>query len=136
MVGAVEQVVFVFAHLGQAIGKSGIDMDVAGRARAATAAQCQQFELPFSLCGELAADPEGAILLVAMGYRSLSMNPSSINQVKWALRRLEVRYMEDLLAECLRQPSAILVQRLVRNFIVENGLSQLLYTCHGISDPI
>ncbi|MDP5212501.1 phosphoenolpyruvate--protein phosphotransferase [Pseudoalteromonas tunicata] len=100
------------------------------------AEQCQQFELPFSLCGELAADPEGAILLVAMGYRSLSMNPSSINQVKWALRRLEVRYMEDLLAECLRQPSAILVQRLVRNFIVEHGLSQLLYTCHGMSESI
>ena len=42
MVGAVKQVVFVFAHLGQAIGKGRIDMDVAGRARAATAAQCQQ----------------------------------------------------------------------------------------------
>ena len=100
------------------------------------AEQCQQFELPFSLCGELAADPEGAILLVAMGYRSLSMNPGSINQVKWALRRLEVRFMEDLLAECLMQPSAILVQRLVRNFIVEHGLSQLLYTCHGLNEPI
>ena len=64
------------------------------------------------------------------------MNPGSINRVKWALRRLEVRFMEDLLAECLMQPSAILVQRLVRNFIVEHGLSQLLYTCHSLNEPI
>lgn len=91
------------------------------------AQNCMQYELPFSLCGELAADPEGAILLVAMGYRSLSMNPSSINKVKWVLRRLKITDMEDLLKSCLGQSSAIEVHRIIRNFIILNGLSQLLY---------
>lgn len=86
-----------------------------------------EYELPFSLCGELAADPEGAILLVAMGYRSLSMNPSAINKVKWVLRRLKITDMEALLKSCLAQSSAIEVHRIIRSFIISHGLSQLLY---------
>ncbi|TMP76933.1 hypothetical protein CWB73_21050, partial [Pseudoalteromonas phenolica] len=70
------------------------------------AQQCELHELPFSLCGELGGEPEGAILLIAMGYRRLSMNISSLNKVKWVLRRLRVTDMEALLENCLAQPSS------------------------------
>ena len=43
MIGAVEQVVFVLTHFGQLVGKGRIDMHMAGRARAATTAQSEQF---------------------------------------------------------------------------------------------
>jgi phosphotransferase system enzyme I (PtsP) len=92
------------------------------------ASECEHYELPFSLCGELGGDPEGAILLIAMGYRRLSMNLSSLNKVKWVLRRLNVSDMEQLLSECLAQPNAKQVLRLTRNFMIEHQLGNLFYT--------
>lgn len=89
---------------------------------------CQQLELPFSLCGELGGEPEGAILLVAMGFRRLSMNISSLNKIKWTLRRLAVKDMETLLNQCLMASSAKQVHRLLREFLIAHGLSELLYT--------
>ena len=92
------------------------------------AIQCLDYELPFSLCGELAADPEGALLLIAMGYRNLSMSPSAINKVKYVLRRLHVSDMEALLKTCLAAKNAKQVHRLLREFIIHHKLSQILYT--------
>ena len=43
---------------------------------------------PVSICGELASDPEGAVLLLAMGYDVLSMNATSLPKVKKALRNV------------------------------------------------
>ncbi|MGB0859967.1 MAG: phosphoenolpyruvate--protein phosphotransferase [Pseudoalteromonas spongiae] len=92
------------------------------------AIQCIDYQLPFSLCGELAADPEGALLLVAMGYRDLSMSPSAINKVKYVLRRLNASDMEQLLVTCLAAKNAKQVHRLLREFIIHHKLSQILYT--------
>ena len=43
-----------------------------------------------SLCGELGADIEFAILLVGMGLRSMSINPHSIPEVKKIIRSIEL----------------------------------------------
>jgi len=91
------------------------------------ASQCQNLELPFSLCGELGGEPEGAILLIAMGYRRLSMNISTMSKVKWVLRRLKVADMEALLSECLKQSTTKQVHRLLKSFMIENEFSELLY---------
>ena len=91
------------------------------------AKQCQSLELPFSLCGELGGEPEGAILLIAMGYRRLSMNISTMSKVKWVLRRLKVADMEALLNECLKQATTKQVHRLLKSFMIENQFSELLY---------
>jgi phosphotransferase system enzyme I (PtsP) len=48
---------------------------------------CNQHGIPVSLCGELAGDPVGALLLVGLGYRSLSMNTSNVARVKYLLRQ-------------------------------------------------
>ncbi|MCF7498500.1 MULTISPECIES: phosphoenolpyruvate--protein phosphotransferase [unclassified Pseudoalteromonas] len=92
------------------------------------AQECQNHELPFSLCGELGGDPEGALLLIAMGYRRLSMNYASISKIKFVLRRLKVSDMEHLLQQCLIQPTAKHVLRLTRNFMIEHQLGELFYT--------
>jgi phosphotransferase system enzyme I (PtsI) len=42
-------------------------------------------KVPLSVCGELAATREGALLLAGLGYRELSMAPSSIRFVREAL---------------------------------------------------
>ena len=51
-----------------------------GIARAAEAAR-----RPLSVCGEMAAQPLQAVLLVGLGFRELSMAPSAIPRVKEAL---------------------------------------------------
>ena len=43
---------------------------------------------PVSVCGAMAGDPLAALLLVGLGYRSLSMEPSAIPEVKEALSRV------------------------------------------------
>jgi phosphotransferase system enzyme I (PtsP) len=98
------------------------------RALKQIASDCEYHQMPFSLCGELGGDPEGAILLIAMGYRRLSMNLSSLNKVRWVVRRLNASDMKTLLAACLAQSSAKQVLRLTRNFMIEHGLGDLFYT--------
>jgi phosphotransferase system enzyme I (PtsP) len=44
---------------------------------------------PVTLCGELASKPIGALLLVALGYRSLSLTPSAVGPVKSMLLELD-----------------------------------------------
>lgn len=43
---------------------------------------------PVSVCGELAGDPLGAILLVGMGYDTLSMSSANLLRVKAVLRQM------------------------------------------------
>ncbi len=38
--------------------------------------------MPVTLCGELAGDPLGAMALIGLGYRSLSMSAAAIGPVK------------------------------------------------------
>jgi phosphotransferase system enzyme I (PtsP) len=56
---------------------------------------------PLGICGELAGDPGGAVLLMAMGYDSLSMNAASLPKVKSVVRSVShewaVKLLEDVL---------------------------------------
>lgn len=65
------------------------------------AVESQRLLVPLSLCGELAGDPAGAILLMAMGYDKLSMNAHNIARVKWAVRHVDYQYAKDVLTHCL-----------------------------------
>ncbi len=52
-----------------------------------TIASGQAAGIPVGLCGEMAADPTLAVLLVALGVDSLSLSPNAIPLVKEAIRR-------------------------------------------------
>jgi phosphotransferase system, enzyme I, PtsP len=51
--------------------------------------KCREHGKPVTLCGELASQPLGALALVAIGYRSLSLTPSAIGPVKAMLLELD-----------------------------------------------
>jgi phosphotransferase system enzyme I (PtsP) len=61
---------------------------------------------PVTLCGELASKPIGALALVAIGYRSLSLSPSAVGPVKAMLLELDVRKVEKVIAPLLDGPAA------------------------------
>lgn len=56
---------------------------------------------PLSVCGEMAASREGALLLVGLGYRELSMAPSSIRQVRHALSTTSLADVQEVVAAAL-----------------------------------
>lgn len=65
------------------------------------AIQSRDLDIPVTVCGELAAEPAGVMLLLAMGYRRLSINGHSLAQVKWVIRRQEQQRMQTILQEVL-----------------------------------
>ena len=52
-----------------------------------------------SVCGELAGSVEGAILLVGMGFKNLSVSPRKINKIKEVLSRFTLKEIEDVASD-------------------------------------
>ncbi|WP_438864732.1 phosphoenolpyruvate--protein phosphotransferase [Neptunicella sp.] len=63
--------------------------------------QANQLNKPVTLCGEMAGEPGGALLLLGMGYRNLSMNRHNLLKVKWVIRSIGTSEAEALLEEVL-----------------------------------
>ncbi len=62
-------------------------------------AAARDAKAPLSVCGEMAASREGALLLVGLGYRELSMAPTSIRQIRHALSSSNVSDIEAAVRE-------------------------------------
>lgn len=62
---------------------------------------CERYQKKCSVCGEMAGRPLEAIVLCALGYRVLSMNPSALGAVKAAIRTTDceklARYLDRVL---------------------------------------
>ncbi|WP_236234196.1 phosphoenolpyruvate--protein phosphotransferase [Pseudomonas tohonis] len=56
---------------------------------------------PVSICGEMAGDPAAAVLLLAMGFDSLSMNATNLPKVKWLLRQVSLSKARELLDQLM-----------------------------------
>ena len=61
-------------------------------------------ERTITLCGELASKPIGALALVALGYRSLSLAPSAVGPVKAMLLDLDVAKAAAILTPLIDAP--------------------------------
>jgi len=59
---------------------------------------------PVTLCGELASKPIGALALVALGYRTLSVTPSALGALKAMLLELDVKKAEAALRPLIDKP--------------------------------
>lgn len=96
------------------------------RALYSLALQAKGLQFPISICGELAAEPAGVLLLAAMGYRYFSMNSSNLAKIKWLLRRIELSELALLLPEVLACRSAQHVRMHVQRFLEQKpSLNQL-----------
>ena len=80
---------------------------------------------PVSICGEMAADPGGALLLMAMGYEVLSMNANNLPRVKSAIRGVSLVRAQSLLNRVLRMGDAEEIHQYLRETLKGLGLGQL-----------
>jgi len=81
--------------------------------------------IPVGLCGELAGDPAGALLLMGMGYDSLSMNAASLPKVKSVIRKFSLTQAQQMLHKALEQAGADGVQQVIQENLKAAGLTRL-----------
>lgn len=81
---------------------------------------------PVSICGEIASDPLAAILLLAMGFDTLSMNSVNLLRVKWMIRVFSYSHVKALLAEALTLEDANAIRQLLAHAMEKAGLGGLI----------
>ncbi len=86
----------------------------------------KELDVQLSICGELAGDPAGAILLMAMGYDALSMNASNLLKVKSVIRSIDMNWARNLLETVLQLDSPYIIQSTLNLALKEAGFSRFL----------
>ena len=81
--------------------------------------------VPAGVCGELAGDPLGALLLVAMGYDSLSMSALNLLRVKALIRSAKHSELRGLLKQVLTVPDVEQVHKHMADFVKDPELRRL-----------
>jgi phosphotransferase system enzyme I (PtsI) len=71
-----------------------------------------------TVCGEMAADPLSALVLLGFGLRRFSMNPIFIPRIKKALRSVEYKTVGKIVREALRLPTS----QEIEEYIIEKIL--------------
>jgi phosphotransferase system enzyme I (PtsP) len=93
------------------------------RALRSIAAKGEEHGKPVTLCGELASSPIGALTLVAIGYRSLSLTPSAIGPVKAMLLDLDVSKAKAAIDPLIDAPAGtVSVRHRIEMFAAAEGL--------------
>ena len=78
---------------------------------------------PVTLCGELASQPIGALALVAIGYRALSVTPSAVGPVKAMLLDLDCRKTAAFLCSLVEKSSGgVQIRAQLEKFAADHGL--------------
>jgi len=77
-----------------------------------------------SLCGEMASKPLGALALIALGYRSLSLSATAHGPVKAMILDLDAKKAEAMLMPLLDAPSgSVSLRQKLTEFAEAEGLS-------------
>jgi phosphotransferase system enzyme I (PtsP) len=82
---------------------------------------------PVGLCGEMAADPAAVLLLLGMGFDSLSVHATRLPRVKWVIRNMTYQKAQALVQQALQQEDATAIRQLLHQTIEEAGLEGLMY---------
>ncbi len=82
---------------------------------------CEKYSVPLTLCGEMAGRPIEAMVLIGLGFRSLSMAPASIGPVKSMILNLDSRRINSLL-ETLMSDHTGSIRKEIETFAAAEGI--------------
>lgn len=88
---------------------------------------CHQEGKHVSICGELAGDPTAILLLIAIGFDSLSMNASSISRARWVIRNISKKMALKVLHEVLSMENAKMIRTHIEAALQEANLGHLIW---------
>ncbi len=86
----------------------------------------KEIHRPISVCGEVAGDPLGALMLISIGYRELSMNYTSVPLVKYILRHVNMSELQEVFAKAIKLQDAIEIRNLYRDYANKKGLLSMI----------
>jgi phosphotransferase system enzyme I (PtsI) len=75
--------------------------------------------IPVAICGEMAAEPIYAVVLLGLGLNEFSMNPLSIPEVKKVLRMSIFEETRSLAQQLLQFPTASEIECFLRNWMAK-----------------
>ncbi|MEZ4455975.1 MAG: putative PEP-binding protein [Gemmatimonadales bacterium] len=73
--------------------------------------------IPVSVCGEMASEALGALLLLGLGFESLSVAPPTLPRVKWLVRKVPMTVCREAARAALDAETATEVQSLLREAV-------------------
>lgn len=83
--------------------------------------KCDDHNTPLTLCGEIGGKAVGALALIALGFRKLSVAPAAIGPVKMMIRSLDLSQAEEFIEELLSR-SDHNIRAELRAFAKANGV--------------
>lgn len=78
------------------------------------------------ICGEIAGDPVAAILLLAIGFDSLSMNAVQLLRIKWLIRKFTMEHAKRLLEEVKLMDDPVDIRYHMESALEEAGCARLI----------
>ena len=83
---------------------------------------CMRFDLEVSICGELAGDPIGALILLGLGYKSLSMNATNMSKVKYLINAVPYHELESCIEDALAANNGLEIRAIFVDYMERKGL--------------
>jgi phosphotransferase system enzyme I (PtsP) len=96
------------------------------RALQMVVSEVHRFNKPVGICGEMAGDPGTAMLLLAMGFDSLSMSASNLLKIKKVIRTVPLARAKELLNQVNQVDNAAVIKSLVEFELEDLGLLDLI----------
>ena len=87
---------------------------------------CHRNEKPVSICGEMAGDPLSAVLLMAMGFNTLSMSSSNILRVRKTICHVPMSDAQELLQHVLKMDNPLMVKSWLEYYFRTHGLGDMV----------
>ncbi|ADZ89992.1 phosphoenolpyruvate--protein phosphotransferase [Marinomonas mediterranea] len=96
------------------------------RALQSIVTEAKDEHVTLSVCGEMAGDPMGAILFMAMGYDVLSMSSTSLPKVKAVIRHITMEQAENMLSEVLNLSRASAVKKTMEGLMRDANIERFV----------
>jgi len=79
-------------------------------------------DLEVSVCGELAGDPIGAMILLGLGYNKLSMNAYNTAKIKYLINKVALHELQECIELALQADCGLEIRAIFVNFLDRKGL--------------
>ncbi|MEY4640577.1 MAG: phosphoenolpyruvate--protein phosphotransferase [Pseudomonadota bacterium] len=86
----------------------------------------RQYNLPLSLCGEMASDPMAVILLLGMGIETLSMSATKLARIKHLIRTITQKRAATILQQCLQLDNVQDIRALLNSTLSKLQLNEMI----------
>lgn len=82
------------------------------------------------VCGEMASDPLGVVLLLGMGYTGLSMHAHSLPRMKSVIRQFTLEHAKQLVTQVMQLDTSAKIRSHIEKVLEDLGLSSSIRVGH------